>query len=225
MAKRLILLVGLILGVMPLMAQDSAQPSINDIKRQGEVYLYAEATAATWDEALENALLMLGVEVDAWLENQTAVPAEGYKDEMHRHTAHLQASRGELVRAFVYVPKAVILPPTPIQMLAERPKEQPVETKPVYQPTAFERQMMEVTDAGGIGAFIKRLEAEGKIVRYGKYKDMPAEIDCYLFVYNREMKIPAYLHKQGNEYTNITNGEKDHVTHYTGCGAWWFQLR
>ncbi|MBQ0088079.1 MAG: hypothetical protein KBT27_01955 [Prevotellaceae bacterium] len=95
----------------------------------------------------------------------------------------------------------------------------------IYQPTKFEQEILSITDANNIGSFIKRLQSEGKIAEYGKYKDMPPYIDCYLFVYNRDMMIPAHLKKSGQTYINLKTGKSDQVTNYQGCGAYWFKLK
>lgn len=115
------------------------------------------------------------------------------------------------------------LPPT----TSPTPQSQPQRAPQVntYQPTKFEQEILSIVDANNIGSFIKRLQAEGKITSYGKYKDMPSSIDCYLFVYNREMQIAAYLKKTGQSYINLRKGTTDHITNYQGCGAYWFQLK
>ena len=95
----------------------------------------------------------------------------------------------------------------------------------IFIPTPLEEDMMKVTQAQGIQAFIKKLEAEYKISRYGKYSDMPADINCYLFVYDRSMNIPAYLRKEGSIYINLKTGEIDDITNYKGCGAIWFRIK
>lgn len=237
MDKRIKLL-GLSIGVVICMfAQGNATQSINDIKRQGDIYLYAESTSQAWEEALDNAKYLLGVEIETWVKSLETKPADGYIAEAQNHVYNLKSMRGDRFRAFVYVKKTDIMPIANASQLVVVPisEEQKTTISEVsssrkqvtieYQPSEFEEEMMSITDANNIGMFIKRLKSEGKVVNYGKYKDMPSGIDCYLFVYNRDMAIPAYLHKQGNSYTNIKTGKQDQVTNYAGCGAWWFQLK
>lgn len=237
MDKRIKLL-GISIGVVICMfAQGNATQSINDIKRQGDIYLYAESTSQTWEEALDNAKYLLGVEIETWVKSLDTKPADGYIAEAQNHVYNLKSMRGDRFRAFVYVKKTDIVPYNNVSQLVVVPisEEQKTTISEVsssrrqvameYQPSEFEEEMMSITDANNIGMFIKRLKSEGKVVNYGKYKDMPSGIDCYLFVYDRDMAIPAYLHKQGNRYTNIKTGKQDQVTNYAGCGAWWFQLK
>jgi hypothetical protein len=90
--------------------------------------------------------------------------------------------------------------------------------------TPIEEEMLNVK-AEGIGAFIKKLESEYKLSRYGKYADMPADINCYLFVYDRTKTIVAYLRKEGDIYINLQNGTMDDIQNYKGCGAIWFRIK
>jgi hypothetical protein len=249
MDKRLILLGLLFLASHYLIAQEDATQAINDIKRHSDIYLYSESTSQSWEEALDNAKYLLGVEIETWVKTLDTPPADGYVAETEKHIYHLQSMRGDRYRAFVYVKKAdisacenasqlVVVPikeqqtnvqevttPSPEPVVAAPHEVRQTENIPAYTPTEFEKEMMSITDANDIGTFIKRLKSEGKIINHGKYKDMPIDINCYLFVYNREMEIPAYLHKQGNNYTNLKTGRQDHVTNYKGCGAMWFQLK
>ena len=237
MDKRLTLLVLSLMVAVCMFAQTNATQSINEIKRQGDIYLYAESTSQTWEEAMDNAKYLLGVEIETWVKSLDTKPADGYIADAQNHVYNLKSMRGDRFRAFVYVKKTDIVPYNNVSQLVVVPisEEQKTTISEVsssrrqvameYQPSEFEEEMMSITDANNIGMFIKRLKSEGKVVSYGKYKDMPSGIDCYLFVYNRDMAIPAYLHKQGSTYTNIKTGKQDLVTNYAGCGAWWFQLK
>lgn len=249
MAKRIIIFIQSLLITVFCGAQNTAMQQINEIKSQSDTYIYAESTSQTWEEALDNAKYLLGVEIETWVKTLDTPPADGYVAEAQKHIYHLQSMRGDRYRAFVYVKKAdiaacenaaqlVVVPikeqqtnvqevttPSPEPVAAAPQEIRQPENIPSYFPTEFEKEIMSVTDANDIGTFIKRLKSEGKIINHGKYKDMPIDINCYLFVYNREMEIPAYLHKQGSNYTNLKTGRQDHVTNYKGCGAMWFQLK
>lgn len=236
MGKRITSLGLLLLVSFYMIAQEKATQSINEIKRQSDIYLYAESTSQTWEEALDNAKYLLGVEIETWAKTIDSKPADGYIAEAQNHILNLKSMRGNRFRAFVYVKKSDIMPiVNASQVLVISADEErkttisEVNTRPtevlLYQPTQLEKEIMSVSNANNIGTFIKRLKSEGRLSNYGKYKDMPSGIDCYLFVYNRELEISAYLHKTGNKFINLKSGEPDQVSNYSGCGAWWFQLK
>ena len=89
--------------------------------------------------------------------------------------------------------------------------------------TDMERDMLAVTAGADIGAFVKGLSNANAIVAFGKFSDMPENMDCLLFVYNRDKEIVAYLRKTGNTYFNLQTKQPDSITNYKGCGAIWFQ--
>ena len=94
-----------------------------------------------------------------------------------------------------------------------------------FQRTPLEDDILAISHAQNIQPFIKKLQSENRILRFGKYADMPSDINCYLFVYDRNMNIPAYLRKEGAIYINLKTGEMDDVANYKGCGAIWFRIR
>ena len=245
MGRKLIsALVVAMVSFVTVFAQSSASmQEINEIKKQGETYLFAESTSETWADALDNAKYLLGIEIETWVKSNGQTEAEGYVAKAKNHIFEIKSMRGDRFRAFVYVAKTEIMPyseadqlvvvpmngdkETTIELVSSsKSPESPETPQPTtYQPTAFEQEMMSITNANNIGTYIKRLQSEGKIKAFGKYKDMPANADCYLYVYNREMAIPAYLKKQGQTYTNLRTGQADNVTNYKGCGAYWFQIK
>lgn len=237
MDKRLTLLVLSLMVAVCMFAQTNATQSINEIKSHPDIYLYAGSTSRTWEEALDNAKYQLGVEIETWVKTLDSQPADGYIAEAQNNILSLKSMRGDRFWAFVYVRKSDIMPIANASQLVVVPISEEHKTTitevsstqktnvPSYQPSEFEEEMMSITDANNIGMFIKRLKSEGRIAKYGKYKDMPANIDCYLFVYNRDMAIPAYLHKQGGQYINLKTGKQDQISNYSGCGAYWFQLK
>lgn len=89
--------------------------------------------------------------------------------------------------------------------------------------TDLERDMLAVTAGADIGAFVKELSNNNAIQAFGKFKDMPENMDCLLFVYNRDKEIVAYLRKTGNTYFNLQTKQTDSITNYKGCGAIWLQ--
>ena len=78
MDKRLTLFGLSLMIAVCMFAQTNATQSINEIKRQGDIYLYAESTSQTWEEAMDNAKYLLGVEIETWVKSLDTKPADGY---------------------------------------------------------------------------------------------------------------------------------------------------
>ncbi len=109
------------------------------------------------------------------------------------------------------------------QRIAEEKARQEAAEKAAIQLTDIERDMLNVTSGADIQAFVKGLSNANAIVAFGKFSDMPENMDCLLFVYNRDKEIVAYLRKTGNTYFNLQTKQPDSITNYKGCGAIWFQ--
>lgn len=94
-----------------------------------------------------------------------------------------------------------------------------------YRLSAEEERMIQVTTFAEVNTYISSLQSNNKVLRYGKFIDMPQDKDCYLFIYNREGQIPAYLHKTNEGYFNLKTKQPDSISNYKGCGAIWYILR
>lgn len=95
-------------------------------------------------------------------------------------------------------------------------------TSPVVL-TELEMQMLTIHTGDDIGAFIRQYKKDGSIIGYGRYRDMPNECECCLFVYNTDRQVIAYLRKTGNQYINLKTKQTDTISNYKGCGAIWIQ--
>lgn len=94
-----------------------------------------------------------------------------------------------------------------------------------YKLSADEEQMVQVGTFNEVNSFIRNLQSDNKVQSFGKFADMPKDKDCYLFVYDREGKIPAYLHKTSEGYFNLKIKQPDSIDNYKGCGAIWYILK
>ena len=263
---RLICSAAALLLAASLFAQTPASDAvahINNIKSQSDVYLYAESTAQTWQDALDNAKYLLEVEVESWAkETAGQEDVSAYVLQMQNDMLEIQSMRGSRYRAFVYVKKADIVPYPKkdnlmivpanrdgAQVRSVKPEEKngKEQTKqPAPQPdnkqgqfafqgddtpektvlTPIEQGMFSVNKNSEIGTYITRLIKEGKSIKHGKYSEMPADEECYLFVYNRETNIVAYLlHKADGSYRNLKTNQPDDIRNYHGCGGYWFRIK
>lgn len=95
----------------------------------------------------------------------------------------------------------------------------------IQQPTELETRMVAIERAEDIEPFVKGLRAEGKLAGYGRYKDMPRQAECYVFVFNRSHEVVAVIRQTGSGQVNLRTGEKDNVGAYAECGAIWLQMK
>ena len=219
-----------------------AGKSISGIKRDMG-YLYAEATMKEHDEALFAAKSILEMRVSDWVREQN--PSEEVEvciAKAKEHTFDLQTMRGNYVRAFVYVKKSDIMPVTDksevvvfqvastntdAPMTGATSEETPMITEPAqptFTLTKDEEEMRTISSFYDIEPYIKKLQRDGRVKAYGKYSDMPIE-DCYIFIYDRQGRVPAVLKRIGDEQLNMNTLKNDNVTKYKNCGAIWLQLK
>lgn len=71
---------------------------------------------------------------------------------------------------------------------------------------------------------VDKLRQEGKLIDYGKYKDMPSEGLCYLFVYDKSGTVEAVL-KRDSTMLNLSTRQADDIDNYKGCGAIWLRMK
>lgn len=88
-----------------------------------------------------------------------------------------------------------------------------------------EQKMITLVRFDEIEPYIKQLKADDRISGYGKYRTMPKDELCHLFIYNREGDIVAVLENTPHETYNLKTREKDVISNYKNCGAIWFTLR
>lgn len=233
------LLLTLILAMLSLLSSQAqemsaadAMKSINKIKLDNK-YISASGTSTQgYEEARDNALAILQLEVQNWLQETRQSDPSGVMMPTKDKCMVIETQRGSLYRVFLYVSKNAIIPLAKDEQLVvvtERPSAvttSPVTTidpmaatiTPVYIPTDFEQQILQVKQAKEIERFVK----SNVVSQYGKYKDRPSTGTYYLLLYNREGEIPACLKFDNGTLTNIATGNEDSFDNYKGCGAYWF---
>ena len=214
------------------MSAADAMKSINKIKLDNK-YISASGTSTkNYEEARDNALAVLQLEVQNWLQETKQNETSGVMLPTKDKCMVIETQRGSLYRVFLYVTKKSIIPMSQDEQLivvTEHPSSvttSPVTTTnpmaatitPVYEHTPFEQQMLQVKKAVDIEQFVK----QDIIGRYGAYKDRPATGIYYLLLYNREGEVPACLKFDNGTLTNVLTGNEDFFDNYKGCGAYWF---
>lgn len=214
------------------LAQENTETlhEINKIKLDGS-YVWAEGTSRKSEkEAMDNAQAVLEFEIQNWIKTLEEKDVAGVVMPTNDQCLKIQTQRAKLYRSFVYVPKNLILPyykneklvvvenmsPASLKTEAETVEENQ-EVK-VYEPTPFEKEMMAVKTGNAIAPFFKN---KG-IIRHGKFKNRPQDGIYYVFLYEKDGNIRAYLKSVYNAVTNIVTGEPDNYSNYKDSFARWF---
>lgn len=245
-------LLSLFVCMLNVNAQDdvaAALKQINAIKVDVQTYLSAESTSAQWEDAYDNAKALLELKIEEWAKDKAKTEdLTGCIAKAENSIFEIKARRGNLYRAFLYVKKSDIMtyfvekevvkvpvnntsqaseteitvkhaaPEMVTVLVPEQPKP---ESNIAYQHTTAEVSMLKVSSFNDIEPFIKN----NNISDYGKHVTMPSVGDFYVFVYNREGDISAYLHHLAEGYFNLKTGSEDQLTNYKGCGAFWFRIK
>lgn len=179
--------------------------------------IYAEATMKELKNAELDANALFDMKVSEWIE-------QTYKDEkikydlseIRRHRKELQMLRSNsYYRVFIYI----YLNDIEVERL------QPMVKEEMFVLNEEELEMVTLDSFYKIEPYIKLLESKGKLKAYGKFKNLPNNDLCYLFIYNKEGEIVAVMKHTADEVLNLKTLEQDIVTNYKNCGAIWFQLK
>lgn len=179
--------------------------------------IYAEATMKELKNAELDANALFDMKVSEWIE-QTYKDEEIKYDlsEIRRHRKELHMLRSNLYyRVFIYI----YLNDIEVERL------QPMVKEEMFVLNEEELEMVTLDSFYKIEPYIKLLESKGKLKAYGKFKNLPNNDLCYLFIYNKEGEIVAVMKHTADEVLNLKTLEQDIVTNYKNCGAIWFQLK
>jgi len=215
--RKFILLVSVLYISLNVSAQNfTTNRQINALKLDTTL-IYAEATMKELKNAELDANALFDMKVSEWIE-QTYKDEEIKYDlsEIRRHRKELHMLRSNLYyRVFIYI----YLNDIEVERLQPKAKEEK------FILNEEELEMVTLDSFYKIEPYIKLLENKGKLKAYGKFKNLPNNDLCYLFIYNKEGEIVAVMKHTADKVINLKTLEQDIVTNYKNCGAIWFQLK
>ena len=198
---------------------------INVIKKSAD-YIYAEATMADQQAAMDLAKEILYNNVNEWVAKQKKFA--GSDKVVTANTNYtiedVTLPRGNWFRAFMYVRKKDIIPVenATVSEVVNQDTEQtakPVEPNiPGLEDPQMEKQFLAVENTEQLSTLLKQLKTEGKIIEFNKYNSLNNPNEYVVFVFSKEGKICAVL-SQGPERINLKTKQPDQVTNYKGNGA------
>lgn len=214
--------------IIPSVAQkttDEKKKEINVIKKSAD-YIYAEATMADQQAAMDLAKEILYNNVNEWVAKQKKFA--GSDKVVTANTNYtiedVTLPRGNWFRAFMYVRKKDIIPVenATVSEVGNQDTEKtakPVESSiPGLDDPQMVKHFLAVENTVQLSMLLKQLKTEGKIIEFNKYNSLNNPNEYVVFVFSKEGKICAVL-SQGPQRINLKTKQPDQVTNYKGNGA------
>ena len=244
--KRIIIICLILLPAIKVAALDNRQKQINDIKKD-RLYLYADITKATPDEALSHAVKLLQETVVIWVSERTGcmeIQMSGNWIENHYDT--IMVMRANMYRVFAYAKKETLLPlfkqynlslvdsldceqnkvkASNDTILANERVRRLLKNNYLGRTDGVIDKIKKAKNFFELKEIMEPLRAKGDITDYGKYASTDNLEECYLIIYDPAGNIKAILGKGEEERENLKTGKMDLISNYRGCGAIWFKIK
>lgn len=194
---------------------------INAIKKSNS-YIYAEATLASEQEALDLAQELLYQRVNEYIANkkkfkdakETVIINQNYASEQ------IKLPRGNMYRAFMFVKKSDIIPTENAVVGRVETKEDEPSTVEFIQDNTEEviTTIRNLRTLEEMRSELSRLKQEDKIASYAKYSELASPENFILIIYNKQGLVKAVL-SEGKQRTNLNTNQPDSISNYKGTGA------
>lgn len=194
---------------------------INAIKKSNS-YIYAEATLASEQEALDLAQELLYQRVNEYIANkkkfkdakETVIINQNYASEQ------IKLPRGNMYRAFMFVKKSDIIPTENAVVGRVETKEDEPSTVEFIQDNTEDviTTIRNLRTLEEMRSELSRLKQEDKIASYAKYSELASPENFILIIYNKQGLVKAVL-SEGKQRTNLNTNQPDSISNYKGTGA------
>ena len=194
---------------------------INAIKKSNS-YIYAEATLASEQEALDLAQELLYQRVNEYIANkkkfkdakETVIINQNYASEQ------IKLPRGNMYRAFMFVKKLDIIPTENAVVGRVETKEDEPSTVEFIQDNTEDvlTTIRNLRTLEEMRSELSRLKQEDKIASYAKYSELASPENFILIIYNKQGLVKAVL-SEGKQRTNLNTNQPDSISNYKGTGA------
>ena len=231
MKKIIIMTIVLNMVFFDAYGQNGLLQKINDIKKQNDVYYWAQYAHPVEDTAFVNATKWLLDEVNLLFDEQNRMSVKDITPLVKR----IKIDAGTKIRAFVYVKKTDIpeggrmagetirgdeevtsgSTPTP----AENPMPAMTHTPAVktFVPDVFVQNIMERKDIYQVYQFLKEQKSQGTVLQFGALKDIEDYNSLELILFDMQSKeVISVLSPvvSGNNRTNLMTGTTDSLDNY-----------
>lgn len=206
---------------------DEKKKEINAIKKNSD-YIYAEATMADQQAAIDLAKEILYQNVNEWVAKQKKFAGASNVITVNTNYSveDMTLPRGNWFRAFMYVKKSDIIPAGNVAVMKVVQKEPEAAEAAPAEPAAkaespediIKKQLLECQNTGQMSTLLKNLKAEGKIADFQKLNTITSPEEYVIAIFSKEGVIRAIL-SEGAERTNLKTGQPDQISNYKGNGA------
>ena len=206
---------------------DDKKKEINAIKKNSD-YIYAEATMADQQAAIDLAKEILYQNINEWVAKQKKFASASSVITVNTNYSveDMTLPRGNWFRAFMYVKKSDIIPAGSVTVMslpqnepkAEKKQEELEAVKTATLDEALKSQLLACANTGQLSTLLKNLKAEGKVTEYQKLNSILHPNDYIVVIFSKEGVIQAVL-SEGVERTNLKTGLSDKIANYKGNGA------
>ena len=218
----------IVLCCMMVFALASFSQSVEEQKRKinaykkSNSYIYAEATLASEQEALDLAQELLYQRVNEYIANkkkfkdakETVIINQNYASEQ------IKLPRGNMYRAFMFVKKSDIIPTENAVVGRVETKEDEPSTVEFIQDNTEDvlTTIRNLRTLEEMRSELSRLKQEDKIASYAKYSELASPENFILIIYNKQGLVKAVL-SEGKQRTNLNTNQPDSISNYKGTGA------
>lgn len=224
-----------VLSTVAVVSSVSAQTSVEDQKKEinkikkSSSYIYAEATLADKQAAIDLAKDILYQNVNEWVAKQKKFAGSNNVVTINTNYAvdDMMLPRGNMFRAFMYVKKTDIIPAgnvtvssTPEITAGAGTAVKAATVTPLTgtKADAVVEELLKATNTGQLSAMLKRMKQQGAVADYNKLSALTTPDDYHMVIFTREGNIEAVL-SDGASRVNMKTGQADAIGNYKGCGA------
>lgn len=223
------------LSAVAFFSSVSAQTSVEDQKKEinkikkSSSYIYAEATLADKQAAIDLAKDILYQNVNEWVSKQKKFAGSNSVVTVNTNYAvdDMTLPRGNMYRAFMYVKKSDIIPASNVTVTETPEMQVAADGKPSSkveviagdtEASAVVSELLKAENTGQLSAVLKQLKQQGKVSDYNKLSALSQPEGYFMVIFTREGNIEAVL-SDGADRVNMKTGQADKIANYKGCGA------
>ena len=228
MKKIIMMIIVLNMALIATYGQNNILQKVNDIKKQTDVYYWAQYAHPVEDTAFVNATKWLFIEANIDEKDQN------FQEKVTPFIKRIKMDSGSKIRAFVYIKKSDLqtIEDLSNNVIIEEinenevtnPIDAPTPTVPVqapmvktFVPDVFVQNIIGRKDIYKVYQFLKEQKSQGTVLQFGALKDVEDYNSLELILFDMQSKeVISVLSPvvSGNKRTNLMTGTTDSLDNY-----------